>query len=388
MRYSDRDVSLEACRGIAAIVVLLWHTMLAFFPNRSGIFPEHDPAKSIAGEFWFGVVHGTAAVTFFFVLSGFVLTRSFFANHDETSILRGAFKRWPRLAGPVTLVTVFSWLLFAMGLYRFEGAARITNSPWLAQFAYTSWPFKPDLWDAFAQGAFLTFFRGDASYNSSLWTMRYEFIGSFIAFGLALLLHPIHRDKPWLTAAFLIVIGLIGHLVSPYYVAFPLGVGLAAFLPREKRFMPAWLTVIALAASVYLLGYTGGGGDFALLAKILPLGAAPYVHMISAALIIVTALNSGAMRRVLSGRWARAIGELSFPLYLIHVPVICSLGSIAMVVANRLIPPPYPNIVATAVTIVAAFLCAVPLVLFDRWWRKQTNIWAFRTLGTSIPQRA
>jgi hypothetical protein len=51
----------------------------------------------------------------------------------------------------------------------------------------------PSFWDAFSQGAFYTFFRGDAYYDSSLWSMRYELIGSLLAFGLALMLYPVQK---------------------------------------------------------------------------------------------------------------------------------------------------------------------------------------------------
>jgi peptidoglycan/LPS O-acetylase OafA/YrhL len=31
---AGKDIPLEALRGLAAITVLLWHTMLGFFPQR------------------------------------------------------------------------------------------------------------------------------------------------------------------------------------------------------------------------------------------------------------------------------------------------------------------------------------------------------------------
>src|ERR1700728_2842757 len=107
---SKKDLPLEALRGLAAIAVLLWHSMLGFFPQWSGIFPDRwPPEAALSGQVWYGLIYGTAAVTLFFVLSGFVLTRRFLMNGDQQIILRGAIKRWPRLAGPVLVTVLASW---------------------------------------------------------------------------------------------------------------------------------------------------------------------------------------------------------------------------------------------------------------------------------------
>jgi peptidoglycan/LPS O-acetylase OafA/YrhL len=39
-----RDGSLEALRGIAAVVILVGHTIISFFPSLYGIFGAPDPA--------------------------------------------------------------------------------------------------------------------------------------------------------------------------------------------------------------------------------------------------------------------------------------------------------------------------------------------------------
>jgi peptidoglycan/LPS O-acetylase OafA/YrhL len=373
MSPTKKDTPLEAMRGFAACIVLFWHTMLGFFPNRSGIFEGFDPAKSSVGEIWFGLIYGTPSVVFFFVLSGYVLTRRCFLSQDPLIIVRGAIKRWPRLAGTVTVATLSSFVLFALGFYHFQEAGRITGSPWLATFATgTMTTFTPGAWDALAQGAFFTFFRGDAYYDTSLWTMRYEFIGSFIAFGLTLLLSPIRASSPVITAGLLFTVTLLCHFASPYFVAFPVGVMLAASLPEKRWNIPTWVALGMIALAIYLWGYTGRSvGAFVPVATILPNMPSlslTYVYMVGAALLIVAVESSATLRRVLSGRWALMLGQLSFPLYLVHVLVLCSLGSFALVMTNSVIRPPYPNIIAAAVTVVGSVAFAVPLVLFERWW--------------------
>src|SRR5690242_11784453 len=103
---NSKDLTLEALRGLAAMVVVAFHCLQSFAPAWTGLYPAFDPTHSRAGEIWYGLVNGTAAVLFFFVLSGFVLTRRYFATGDAMILARGAVKRWPRLAGLVLLVVM------------------------------------------------------------------------------------------------------------------------------------------------------------------------------------------------------------------------------------------------------------------------------------------
>src|SRR6201982_1232216 len=127
----ERDGSLEAIRGIAALIVVAWHSLLGFYPEHSGIFRSSWPDREqFTDHIWFGLFNGTAAVTVFFVLSGYVLTRKYFESGDDGILIRGALKRWPRLMGPVLIVVLASYFLFITGAYRFESAAKLTGSDW------------------------------------------------------------------------------------------------------------------------------------------------------------------------------------------------------------------------------------------------------------------
>jgi hypothetical protein len=56
-----KDIPLEAIRGVAALVVVVWHTCLGFFPQ----FISSWQATPL-----FVFMNGNAAVQLFFVLSG------------------------------------------------------------------------------------------------------------------------------------------------------------------------------------------------------------------------------------------------------------------------------------------------------------------------------
>jgi peptidoglycan/LPS O-acetylase OafA/YrhL len=254
---ASKDVPLEAIRGVAAITVVSWHALLAFFPEKSGEFKQFPDAASFAGLPGFGLIYGTAAITLFFVLSGYVLTRRYFETHDGAIILRGVLKRWPRLAGPVLVVVMASYALCALHAYFHVQAAEITKSAWLAHFGgFVEKPFAPSLLDALNQGVFATFFRGESYYDSSLWTMRYELGGSFLAFGIALALGLFRGLSKYLAASALGLALIFLNFNGPAYAPFVVGVGLAYFLQKEAKW-PPFAACGAVALAIYLFGFSG-----------------------------------------------------------------------------------------------------------------------------------
>ncbi|MEI9915796.1 MAG: acyltransferase [Methylovirgula sp.] len=376
-RKDRKDMPLEAVRGLAAFSVVFWHSMYAFFPRWTGAFPEYWPMSvSLRGEIWFGLIQGIAAVSFFFVLSAFVLTRRYFLTRDPDIIIRGAVKRWPRLAGPVIVAVLFSLLLFKTGAYHFKGAGAETHSSWLATFGWAV-PFTPHFWDAFSLGAFFTFFRGDIYYDTSLWTMKIELIGSFMAYGLALLIAPLLGQRRYVALFMIIMSLLLCYYTAPWYVAFPIGVGIAAFLPtRETMTLPVWSVIALLLIAIYFLGYSGVAiGAFVLPAKIFSCDPM-YLHLFGSILIILAIeLAPDSIRNRLSGRIARGLGKISFPLYLVHVLVLFSLGSAALLWTKTWWTDGarVPSVVGEATTIVGATLVAIPLAYFNEYWTKLVN---------------
>ena len=73
-RTESKLVQLEALRGLAAFIVVAWHFLWAFDPARIGIVDGFDPSSALLGSVSFASIDGPAAVTLFFVLSGFAMS--------------------------------------------------------------------------------------------------------------------------------------------------------------------------------------------------------------------------------------------------------------------------------------------------------------------------
>jgi peptidoglycan/LPS O-acetylase OafA/YrhL len=364
-----KDIPLEAIRGVAALVVVVWHVCLGFFPQSISSW-QATPL--------FVFMNGNAAVQLFFVLSGYVLTRRYFESGDNRILLKGAAKRWPRLMGPVLLVVLASYLLFKLDLYQFKQAGAVSGSRWLVQFASTYDVKMPiQFWDALGQGAFLTFFRGDFYYDTSLWTMHPEVIGSFIAFGFAPILFEAKKSSLLLTIVLIAIpavlagyASLIAFIPDASLVAFPIGVGLAALLPRGVS-IPSKIGCPALLMALYFLGFSGAPtGIYAVFHYPILMKHFSDMHVIGAAILIAVIATCPPIRRVFSGPISRFLGELSFPVHLVHILIICSIGS-----AIYLWVGAFP---AALAAFVFSILVSLPLMAFNKWWNNAATI---RTLG-------
>lgn len=365
-----KEIHLEGMRGIAAIVVLVYHCVCTFFPTH-GIARLNPDDFSLKGSILWGFMNGPSAVMFFFVLSGYVLTRRPIVTGDRAAVVEGVLKRWPRLVGPVLLAVLISYLTLVTGIDQKSAIFNIVGYDWILKFS-SAMDIVPNLLQALKEGTFLTFFRGDMSYVHNLWTMRFEFVGSFIAFGLALILIELRNQRA--KAIFVLgVVLVLAHYSHNFYVPFVAGVAIAFLKPTDRDWnLGPILTTLSIILCIYLAGYVRNVSDTA--GPYLPirwLGAErlpdTYFYTISAVLLLLTVESSRGLKRFLSGPVSRFLGRISFPIYLIHMVVVTSAGAVVFVVLEA-----QGEIVrglgAMTVVIWLSVIASIPFAAFnDRW---------------------
>jgi peptidoglycan/LPS O-acetylase OafA/YrhL len=351
-----RIVRLEACRGIAAMVVIAHHTTQAFAPGT-----EHWIANSPIRM----VVNGIGAVAFFFVLSGYVLTAKFFASPNAQAMATAIIKRLPRLALLTTIATVTSALLWSFGLYYFHDAALISGSGWLATFGGMSSDFQPTLVGAIREGVWSTFLIGDANYDSSLWTMTHEFHGSLLVFVLAptvvLLFNSRSAWFAMLTAA------VVFHYANNLMMFFIAGMAIARYEPQLRAIVRPWLNFALFVSALVLLSITLAS-DQAVSTKV------SLCWLAGASCMVIAVLTSSLAESLLDNKVGWLLGFLSFPIYVMHVPVICSIGSWVFIATNGHFAS------AALATVFVTFAVSLPLAHLDSAWVRYLN----RRFATSM----
>jgi len=223
--------------------------------------------------------------------------------------------RYLRLSVPTTASIVLAWALLGL----FPDKARSLdlvlphNWPKLIQQS----PLPPLLF-TLVDGFFNVFKDGWSGFNVVLWTMKKELFGSlaiYLIYGLV---------KSRMRFAVLLLAGIGCVLISPIYFGFALGAGLREFWVTKPQ--PRY-GAVAFFIGV-LLGFPAPGFmrrifGFENLPATLEIGghASLFAH-IAALLIVYSALYWELADRVLSTAPVQFLGRLSFPLYLVHVPIL------------------------------------------------------------------
>src|SRR5262249_23633151 len=115
-------------------------------------------------------------------------------------------------------------------------------------------------------------------------------------------------------------------------------------------------------------GFSTPVGFYAFMAPIASPRTEHIVHAIAAALIVNFVLFHLPTRRLLSGSMGRQLGRLSFPLYLVHMPILRGIGHPLHLFLSKYLSEGF-SILLTFISVGAlTLLAAIPLLLLDEWW--------------------
>jgi exopolysaccharide production protein ExoZ len=281
---------VEAGRGVAATLVVLYHSALHVEGN-------------VGGTLLWGLPHfGHAGVDFFFVLSGFIISFVHRGDIDRPGRLgRYAQRRFTR-------VLPFYWLVLGYSLLVL-GVFHRTRFPRLWE-VISNTLLLPQNQDQIVGGAWTLVFEllfyvmfATLIFSRRVGAVLFAAWGALIVAGLAL--HPLPTTVP-----------LVAVLASPFSLEFFLGMGCAYFLarctlPATRLLLVAGLAAFAASAYLEVAGVLYG------------FGALARVAYGSASVLIILALvereRSGLLRvpKVMG-----AIGRASYAVYLVHLVAI------------------------------------------------------------------
>jgi peptidoglycan/LPS O-acetylase OafA/YrhL len=341
-RADMRLPELDALRGIAALLVLLHHAV-QIIPRI-----EHPDIPGV-GFLRYTLIHltplrvfefGRPAVLFFFVLSGYVLTRALMQS-GSPGLLAFAAQRTVRLGLPVVVSVLLSLALW----WAFADPA--LPAFWRDHSLYT-WLIPPTVGQV-VSNALLLAHNDSMRLNVVLWSLVHEW-------RLTLLLPVVllFRGRVALFAALVLAaswIGIMGGatenrvLLGPQlhstfaaslYFSSGIGAGVALALWLGPD-VPVLRREARLAAAIACVALFGMASD-------LPV-------YVASALLIVLARQPWPMRDWLRSRAMLVLGRISFSLYLVHVPVLVA----CLHQMHDRVPPALIAAFGVAAAVLAAF---------------------------------
>jgi peptidoglycan/LPS O-acetylase OafA/YrhL len=295
---------LDGLRGWGAVFVLLYHLFCDALP----LGPSATTLQ------YFLPFNGQLAVQVFFVVSGFALSVRYLSDGDLQAWSRILAGRYIRLAIPILAACFIVHVVMALNLVAPPSERLPVFRPYFN--------FEPTIGHLLRFSLFDVFFdyKGSETYIGPLWTMSIELIGSFIVLLAILVVRRVPARILMLCGVAVMILVLAPSKNAAMLALFPLGAALADCFNR------GWLDDVPTPISVLIL----------VVAASVPLMTSSKMAwgLLSAVPLTFGAIAFAPARVWLSGRLSAWLGRLSFPLYLIHGPIICFVGEPMMRAAD------------------------------------------------------
>lgn len=318
MAADTRLSSLDGLRGVAALIVVIHHSMLVS-PMFAAAYYGGDVAGTWHRLLTYTPLHlawgGKEAVVVFFVLSGLVLV---LAMRSRSFTWFSYFpSRLVRLYLPVAGAVALGALIMTIPV----GAG--PDSPWLDRDS--GYPLPAVLQD-------LTLVGGNSHVITPLWTLRWEIIFSLL---LPIAAYALRLIPAWAFGVLCVGLSVLGASQGVdalrYLPIFGIGVALAGEWGRiERRVARTPRRAAAILWPVVLVLGLTMLSSYWMLKSFLPYAAALTISqgpvLVGAVILVVAAGMWKPLVGLLSWRWIALLGAISFSLYLVHEPIVIAVA--------------------------------------------------------------
>ena len=325
---------LDSLRGIAALAVALQHSMACFVSGRI-----HDYSYAL---------FGLSPVVFFFLLSGFVLSRSLDVEKGRTFLgvlgyyIRRVFRLYPAA-------------LVAMGLAALIAFFTISDTNWIKLCTLFAWVDRfPERRHVGAEGIFsILTFQQIYVFNPPMWTIREEFACSFLLPLLILLMVRFPSMVLTMGAALAWMLWRARyHQPASFLFAFYLGYVIHMTSPHvEKISENTTKTVLFFALMLWIFSIKQG------------FNAVTGSIVLGVILLVLIPCQWPFLRRMLESTPLRFLGRISYSFYLLHFPImLLTCGLLAsrhlqfLNVSNRFVSSLILFVISVSITLVIGHL--------------------------------
>ena len=306
MSLSNRFISLQGLRGVAAATVVVSHALGIFYVSGKDIgtvLEGFSPTSHFSG------ILAAKAVWVFFVLSGFVLTHQLASKPIGTFRFLGS--RLVRLYLPVWVAITLNLMVIAL----IQRSGKVIDF-WIGAHPDSITPIR------LVQEFLLI---PDGYFLGPLWSLKWE-----VAFSLLVVLFwkaKVIARLPVLTVVFSLVISTYGELVQngwfKYIPMFVIGMALHSMLLKikEKKIsVRSEILALFVAGLLPTISYVATSNVF--LGEALRYVIDVPTSLIAICILFYVLIRGGFTSKMLETKPLQSLGDFSYSLYLFHLPLI------------------------------------------------------------------
>jgi len=311
--------SLESLRGVAALIVVIDHSVNMFAPhirwtNIEGMLG--NVRRVVAWTPLSIFYSGIPAVWIFFMLSGFVLSIKFLKSpNDLAPIIGGASKRYLRLVVPIIGAAIAFCAMAFVGCQ--AGSLRLCEFPFARVMIEAVWVAP---------------FTHHKLINTPLWTISWELFGSLLIFGM-LIVHFFIRN---IIISVLLATIAVYILFNSNYSLFIIGLiichlyfgGGILGIYNSDSYLKRLALILLFASALFLMAYPYPRDNVQISAfhSILYSSGewyldSTYYTKIGAIMFFIGFMVSPMAQRIIDNSVTRFLGYISFSMYILHYPI-------------------------------------------------------------------
>lgn len=331
----------EGLRGLAALIVFIAHFIPTFCLNIdkdliASVGITDITTIKIISNFLKLFYDGELPVYIFWFMSAYLISIKLFdpeRNKNGEYLIEASTKRYFRLAIPVFASSIVCFILLKAGLIQNIQLAKYHGHEYQSGWLNNYYHFDPGFFAFLKTTLVDVFLSANSSYNMVLWTMSPELLGSLLCFGsFAVFGQSKNRFIIYLAMTIFLFIAGIFSLTNYYYVVFLCGIIWCdvlnsmdenVFLKNNiKQLLVSKAFPVAILIFVYCtITYSD---------VIKPIHPSLYYffdYPLKAIGITMLINNFGFLKKILSFKPFTFLGKISFSLYLIHIPLLFSIGA-------------------------------------------------------------
>lgn len=323
---ASRNYTADSIRGLAAINVVNAHFISAFSPhlltgNYGGIFGQAGKVESkgniFDAPFTTLTFNGHFAVMLFFVLSGYVLSTPYFSKNTEKLKARLA-GRYIRLNGPIAASILLAFIVGYMGLYFNQRVGSLEGNTWLQGF------YNPNSFSIESLIINMTYqgiLDGSGTFNPPLWSLKVEMLGSIFLL-LTLITFPPKHFFLGMVFSLSLLFAYFGYSRFFLWILAIFSGALIHRIPVSITTMP--FNIICVTLGLYFGAFQFGNANYSWLPKFGGQMQKDIPNIVGAVLLLTPLLKRDFS--IFNNRVGKYIGRLSYSVYLLHFPILCSLS--------------------------------------------------------------